>query len=550
LSKDKKYANINALCLACKESLNRVRIREQGGLIILLDLLNDEDLEMIHNRLVGSLLCFLYDEPSIQILLSNNVITILTNHLSKCMGQKKQTLTYSSFNTAVDKLIDIVSKETDSSDAPEADNVIMTDGLIVEYEAIDTTDGLPLDMLDPEKSQSKSLTLPTGDGIDKSDEPSQITSHKYSMDSPTYKEISESALEITYDAGGPRNISECYDYGTTSSTGQWSPASYIGSPLRCPSPGTSSYSPLSNASTYVSPTWSLQSSSLGDQSLDWDRELSPLSCEDASPASSPTKPGGLLHMSYSWPGEFSPTTAVQYASPDKQSSPAHPSLLSVAECGQHNISHSAIVPQYSSSEEEDKQSEGETLIEDSQLPTKHHLPEEHKTITVGNILIFFSRVSFMDNASKYLSKWHVLNGLLELVAATHAKEDNRKRAYRILVRIFRMSCLEAIVSSAVPMILTLMTNLSTASSTPKTSAGNKALRGDRLLESGASIKLLEVLAEEIQSQYGGGVVAHCLMTGTMTQRLNAYLSLPMLYRLVTQGGNFFFFLVRRLFKKY
>ena len=79
-----RLAVVNALCHYCQEAVNRVRMRDGKGLELMLMLLGEPDYSLIHNRLISALVCFLYDENSIEILLQNGVVGVLVQHLRRC----------------------------------------------------------------------------------------------------------------------------------------------------------------------------------------------------------------------------------------------------------------------------------------------------------------------------------------------------------------------------------------------------------------------------------------------------------------------------------
>ena len=79
-----RLAVVNALCHYCQEAVNRVRMRDGKGLELMLMLLGEPDYSLIHNRLISALVCFLYDENSIEILLQNGVVGVLVDHLRRC----------------------------------------------------------------------------------------------------------------------------------------------------------------------------------------------------------------------------------------------------------------------------------------------------------------------------------------------------------------------------------------------------------------------------------------------------------------------------------
>ncbi|ESO97893.1 hypothetical protein LOTGIDRAFT_228420 [Lottia gigantea] len=84
---------LNVLCLCGKESVNRVKIRENGALEILLSALEGEKYARIHDRIISCFLSYLYDESSLNLLLDNKLINILLKHLQRCTEFKSRTIT-------------------------------------------------------------------------------------------------------------------------------------------------------------------------------------------------------------------------------------------------------------------------------------------------------------------------------------------------------------------------------------------------------------------------------------------------------------------------
>ncbi|XP_035691857.1 armadillo repeat-containing protein 5-like [Branchiostoma floridae] len=68
---------VNALCLCCREAINRLRVRELKGLELLVSLLKSPSCKDVHERLVGTFLCFFYDEPSLEVLRGEGLIPLL-----------------------------------------------------------------------------------------------------------------------------------------------------------------------------------------------------------------------------------------------------------------------------------------------------------------------------------------------------------------------------------------------------------------------------------------------------------------------------------------
>ncbi|XP_041350270.1 uncharacterized protein LOC121369340 [Gigantopelta aegis] len=78
-----KISVINAICLCGKEAVNRVKIREHGGLQLFLKSLQDKQYSVVHDRLISGLVCFHYDDASIDVLLDNELVSVLLQHLQR-----------------------------------------------------------------------------------------------------------------------------------------------------------------------------------------------------------------------------------------------------------------------------------------------------------------------------------------------------------------------------------------------------------------------------------------------------------------------------------
>ena len=78
--------NLNALAMCCQDSVNRNKIKKENGVCLLLKALKVSDFSTLHNRLLSSVVCFLYDHVSfhwkILYILKNIKRTVHCNMLS------------------------------------------------------------------------------------------------------------------------------------------------------------------------------------------------------------------------------------------------------------------------------------------------------------------------------------------------------------------------------------------------------------------------------------------------------------------------------------
>ena len=74
---------VTALCLYCRESVNRMKLREHGGLRLFIKLLNDASKESLHDRIVNSLLQFAYDDLGLRVLQHHGIIPCLVGFVER-----------------------------------------------------------------------------------------------------------------------------------------------------------------------------------------------------------------------------------------------------------------------------------------------------------------------------------------------------------------------------------------------------------------------------------------------------------------------------------
>uniref|UniRef100_H3A2A2 Armadillo repeat containing 5 n=1 Tax=Latimeria chalumnae TaxID=7897 RepID=H3A2A2_LATCH len=72
---------VRALCLCCREAINRVRVRESGALELLLSLLKDPRFCSCYFRIISAFLHFFYDENALDFLQSNGLVPLLVSLL-------------------------------------------------------------------------------------------------------------------------------------------------------------------------------------------------------------------------------------------------------------------------------------------------------------------------------------------------------------------------------------------------------------------------------------------------------------------------------------
>ncbi|OAD58302.1 Armadillo repeat-containing protein 5 [Eufriesea mexicana] len=76
-----------SLCLFCREAINRARIRMGSGLELMLSLLKDTKYEKYHPMLLHGLAQFVFDSPSITIMIKNGVLDVIVAKLKKMVTE-------------------------------------------------------------------------------------------------------------------------------------------------------------------------------------------------------------------------------------------------------------------------------------------------------------------------------------------------------------------------------------------------------------------------------------------------------------------------------
>jgi len=72
---------VHALCLCCREAVNRVRVIENNGLEVLLELLRDEHHRASHGKILEAFLHFFYEDTALEQLQTAGLITVLAERL-------------------------------------------------------------------------------------------------------------------------------------------------------------------------------------------------------------------------------------------------------------------------------------------------------------------------------------------------------------------------------------------------------------------------------------------------------------------------------------
>ncbi|XP_069135474.1 uncharacterized protein [Argopecten irradians] len=313
--KDKRFSVLNVLCLCCKDVVNRVKIRDNNILPKFLDCLKDTEYKRLHDRVISALLCFLYDESSLELLLQNSLIQLLLAHLQRVAGYTSVVVKLD--EEVTDKKVAKIDLQFDSSkldmQKAESENVTndeketlrqrmtvmtaeeekttvltikgQTKSVLTteeQVESILTTEGQTHSDMATER-QTKSGLTSIKQGPSNLDEDEEVTAstekkYHYSIDSPTYQVTSEWNLD-TYSQGA-----KCKSFNRDPTSPQYSNTSPLST--------ISYYSPSLSPGDFSSPTSPVMSKVNEDPDYGLVCSL-PFSCQSPGKQHSPGNMSGL-----------------------------------------------------------------------------------------------------------------------------------------------------------------------------------------------------------------------------------------------------------------
>ena len=294
---------LNTLCLCSKEAVNRVKIQDNGGLEVMMSALKGDEkgglksgkFRVLYDRIISSLVNFLYSEDGLLKLLEMGLVDVLLQHLRRCSEfvPYYETYTKDTEELANSLLKDFDSKEierkkiinfeeespnkiqknysnnvehsTFSMDSSEHSNNVDIISSDVDPLIIDQDKNMHVDVEKKEDSKNPELESETSMENDCSLPGPSSNRHVFSINSPTYQ--SETSWRL-----------EDYTQGVTCKNFRDPVAVPINSPQSSlDSQSYSVFSPLSANVSYYSP---------GQSSPSFSQSLSPAH-SFSSPASSP-----------------------------------------------------------------------------------------------------------------------------------------------------------------------------------------------------------------------------------------------------------------------
>ena len=405
---------LNIVCLCCKESVNRVKVRNFGGLKILCSTLSDDKYHKMHDRIISALQCFVFDEAGLNVLLEQNLVPILMQHLQRVAGFVSSTVNFQDYFS---------DKKLESTLPAFSPGIFQRfyQQLVHKQESFDC------------------------------EQVSDTSKNVFSIDSPTYEPKSDWNMEEYRSGAKCKEIFEFRDVGSTS------PASM--SPLSTVSFYSPSLSPASDFSPPSSPGDRASSGVNNDPSYPFVCSLSYKT--DAS------SPGGYSPGK----GEGSVVEQGEYSeSEDEEKEESLDTLMGKiddekAEDTSSEIKQVPKVNLFKQKRQAADMSDDEEMMESSSKKRKVVAFEE--TVVQGppftkkkrngscsteqHILMVLSRISQMDDPSRYLMNVETICCCLDYLALVDKPE---KRMARTVCRmISNPLCLKGLLDIHMPLLI-------------------------------------------------------------------------------------------------
>ena len=254
---------VTALCLYCRESVNRVKLREGGGCRLLVEVLRSRQpaLMVLHDRVLNSLLQFIYDNRSLNVLMDHGLVlglvVLLEDHLARVEeGREGQVCLCG----GEEQEVEVEEEQEVREEAPETQEALNTAADEPKIEEKEPTEELerpskpnPVFRLTSPSYQAVQWELEQFQQLREAREKGQVTSGGRS---PEWSPTSPSSLPVSPDRSPP-SLS-CHfspSYSLTSSPSHsyspsYSPCPSSYSPSSSPpySPQEPNYSPVENFS--------------------------------------------------------------------------------------------------------------------------------------------------------------------------------------------------------------------------------------------------------------------------------------------------------------
>ncbi|XP_070571981.1 armadillo repeat-containing protein 5-like [Ptychodera flava] len=521
--------SVQLLCVSCREVVNRVKIRELGGLELMIEMLKLDEYATHHETIIASFLCFVYDDKSLDVMVTNDVVSVLLTHLHRAIGTENQQM---SADSSMD-VSDLV-KPSKAGENPETE---VTAVEITRNEAIES-DCVPseTDYTSSESAVCDELKTPSVGRVD------------HLASTPQSKRQCSSG-------GGPTSWPGLETPGTTRAFSPYlSPPGDHDTTAQYASPSYS-YSPQHKMSPYASwsPPGSVFSVYSDTSDPGFQPEMSPVHhAEETDEVFEDTADDRLYNPEVT-PEESAGSSHVVREDAVEEADPSVSGEASM-DNGVLNDTSSAVKGGTSESPAQSNSDDNTNVTTTSMCSerdfdnlqtskTKTHVECPEPKGLEHNILLFLSRLSQIEDPSNILVTKPCLKSILGYIVSTSSIGN---RAVRILTRLIRNPhCFESMVLSHAPSLIHLLleksvTNLperddpdftsSPASDTSKECEASQDGKEDQADCLKYAELLLKNLSIQGETPYGQGVISHCLLAGSAQEKLAGAIAVPFIYR--------------------
>ncbi|XP_038836723.1 armadillo repeat-containing protein 5 [Salvelinus namaycush] len=502
---------LKALCLCCKEAVNRAKVKESGGLEVLIGFLGVHRSHPLDRLVILACVDFVYDEAALEQLQELGIVPLLVARLVELAkgeepsaGKMDVSLTSTMFasellSTSCFDSFDFPPPEGNRKEEMGKEHVLgsssflslrswlVSEGLISsEGDLLDSPGGTEGDWgslhipssspqtsstncHSPLKCLSPTRSLPSSTPLSAPKSRSQST--------PSTSTSSPAQVHMSYPSK-TADLSPCVPLPSSTSTPQAQPSSSTSTPQAQPSSSTST--PQAQPSSSTSNPRAQPSSSTSTP------RAQPGSSTSSLP--SPTIP---------------PLTSV---SPSKFSSPPRkwPRVPSTT--------RSSVVPL-------------DTPPTVSRPQAYHHPYHPEPWAPESPILLLLSRFSHATDPSAALVNSGIISGLLFYLSQ---HQDPSGRCFRMLCRLScNPNCLQALVRTG--SVALIRHHLVQRGSDPESwGAGERQTDRVKAKVKQLGLALLSNLRVQCESGFGSGVLSHVMLSGSESDKLNCALSLPLI----------------------
>ena len=164
---------VSALCLYCHESVNRMKIRDAGGLRLFVSILNKDE-EAVKFKIIKSLLQFAYDDLSLKVLQHSGLVPALVKILDDYNGKNYHQHSCEEF------ICDLDSEKEDVDDPVEEESIVLEN------------------VLHQPEDQEQETVEPVEDEVsNQSCDTEQKEEIQYRINSPSYRQVQDEIEEFS-----------------------------------------------------------------------------------------------------------------------------------------------------------------------------------------------------------------------------------------------------------------------------------------------------------------------------------------------------------------